>query len=370
MSKFRAFFRKNYFDKDLPFDYRMFMIFFFLALFMSLLSATTNTILGKGLFGIIVQWVFNVIFIMVLLMPIRVRQAMSKPLLLISAFFYVPLLSFYTAGYDGTAGLIAVVAVFLIAILYEGTARRWLVTANILLWAAVCVLQFVFPQLVVPHGSGQAKFIDYMVAMIISYAGTAILGIHFSNSYRHEQKRIQTLAEDLERSNIQLAELTTRDPLTGAYNRRFLTESLEGKLIARRKSKESLYILMMDLDDFKLLNDTYGHSFGDEVLEEVVKHVQSILRKEDVFARYGGEEFVAVLNTTDMETAKGVAERIRAAVENIKFSIETVVCTISIGLAKAHEDDQFEDFVNRADAALYRAKQTGKNRVCVDGETD
>ncbi len=347
-SRFKAFISKNYFDKELPFDYRIFSIFFFLALGVSLLSATTNTILGKGYFGVVFQWVFNVFFIVMLVLPVKTRMAASKPLLLICMFVYIPMLSFFTAGYDGTAGMIAVLGMFLIVILYRGRGRLLLVLGNILLWLIVCTVQYLYPHLVVPHGAEQAKYMDYMVALALTFGGVALLGTYFRNAYELEQERIKRLVD--------------RDPLTAIYNRRFLMGYLEDKIETSGKKGESLAVFMLDLDDFKRINDDFGHSFGDTVLTTFADIVQGCLRKTDVLARYGGEEFIIALDTIDIDDGKRIAEKIRSAVEKVDFG-NHVHITISIGLAKARPGESVDDLIVRVDSYLYKAKKNGKNQV-------
>jgi diguanylate cyclase (GGDEF)-like protein len=128
---------------------------------------------------------------------------------------------------------------------------------------------------------------------------------------------------------------------------------------------------MIDIDNFKALNDTFGHLEGDKVLIEIAKIMKKETRESDIVARYGGEEFVIILSGTDKEGAKVVAERIRNAVENHKFIIKgrKITVTISIGVSTYPLDaDMKMEIIRCADKALYQAKGEGKNKVCVFGE--
>ncbi len=163
----------------------------------------------------------------------------------------------------------------------------------------------------------------------------------------------------------------THDPLTGLFNRGALKLHLD-KLQAWRHEERSdgnlpaCAVLMMDIDHFKKINDTHGHSVGDLVLGEFAQILVSQTREEDCVARYGGEEFVILLVNTDIRRAREVAERIRRAVEAHHFpdhEHQRVPVTTSIGVAGLKEDETPEQALERADAALYRAKEAGRNRI-------
>ncbi|MDL2253878.1 GGDEF domain-containing protein [Ruminococcaceae bacterium OttesenSCG-928-I18] len=358
MRNIRNFFVRNFFGRNLPFNYRIYMIFFFECLLISVVSATTNTLLHKGTFGIIFQWGFIFFCVLVLFIPIQTRMAIVKPLLLFVSFLYIPFLFFQTAGYEGTAGLFALLAVFLIAIVFSGKTRVCLVASNLVLLAIACILQYKYPHIVVPHESEQANFLDYMVALLLAVSGIAILGAYIKNTFEEEQTRIRNLLKKEERANKKLENLTNRDPLTNTYNRRFLIRFLESE----RGKEERLCVMMMDIDYFKHVNDTWGHGFGDEVLVRFASTVQGNLRKDDILARTGGEEFVVTLKDITLSKAEEIAERIRQSVSEIAFSNGAQI-TVSIGLVQAGADEEIDLILNRADKCLYEAKTAGRNRV-------
>jgi diguanylate cyclase (GGDEF)-like protein len=154
------------------------------------------------------------------------------------------------------------------------------------------------------------------------------------------------------------------DALTGLPNRRYFDEFC-GLLARRRRSGDAVGVLMVDIDRFKLLNDTYGHSTGDQVLRAVAGAIVSAVREDDVPARYGGEEFVVLLRNPGTDVAYEVGERVRAAVAELDlrpFDVPGV--SVSVGVAvSAHPDQAIEELVGLADQALYRAKRAGRDRV-------
>jgi diguanylate cyclase (GGDEF)-like protein len=154
------------------------------------------------------------------------------------------------------------------------------------------------------------------------------------------------------------------DALTGLPNRRYFDEFC-GLLARRRRSGDAVGVLMIDIDKFKVLNDTHGHATGDEVLRAVGAAIVSAVREDDVPARYGGEEFVVLLRNPSPEVALDIGERVRASVAALelgRFGVDRV--SVSVGVAVAREADQsITDLVAQADRALFRAKRAGRDRV-------
>ena len=163
-----------------------------------------------------------------------------------------------------------------------------------------------------------------------------------------------------------LRESSLRDPMTGLHNRRFLEESVETLIGQAQRRKASMAFLMLDLDYFKMVNDTYGHDAGDAVLNTLAKLLRQSVRASDFVIRYGGEEFLILLQETDAAAAGAVAEKIRAAVADLKIQTSGGILqkTISIGISSYPEDsDTFWQALKFADVAMYNAKETGRNRV-------
>ncbi|MCP3926803.1 MAG: diguanylate cyclase [Desulfobacterales bacterium] len=164
---------------------------------------------------------------------------------------------------------------------------------------------------------------------------------------------------------LNLKKLSRTDPLTGASNRRFFMLKAKEEIKRSKRYGMPLSLLMMDIDNFKQINDVYGHDTGDEVLKKFVNECLTTLRDSDIFSRIGGEEFAVLLTNTYIEDAKGMAERLRIAIEDlvIEHSDLNIECTVSIGLTEIFEKDSLEDALKRSDAGLYAAKQNGRNRV-------
>lgn len=180
-------------------------------------------------------------------------------------------------------------------------------------------------------------------------------------------QRILDLHNQLLTARKALYRQATRDPLTGVYNRRALLERMELELsrFTRGKSPPA-GVLMLDLDHFKHVNDTYGHLAGDQVLEEATRRFQATLRDYDTLGRYGGEEFAVLVPSASASILATIAERLRACIAEAPIDADghRIRVTVSVGAHLATPGETCEEALQGADRALYRAKRTGRNRVC------
>jgi two-component system, cell cycle response regulator len=179
--------------------------------------------------------------------------------------------------------------------------------------------------------------------------------------------KMKRLQDELRAARNHFKELSNTDPLTNLYNRRFFAEILESELQRSRRLKSALSLLLVDIDHFKNVNDSYGHQMGDRVLVAVTETLRKGLRSYDIASRYGGEEFILILPATPIAAAVEVAERLRQSVASRKLDLrpEKLVVTVSIGVSSfpCGDADNGDLLLQRADKALYSAKNNGRNRV-------
>jgi len=173
---------------------------------------------------------------------------------------------------------------------------------------------------------------------------------------------ITVTAKELEGANRKLMLLASQDRLTEIYNRGEIEKRLKTSVQDMRDLGRPISVIMMDLDNFKSVNDTYGHEIGDIVLQSSAKVLQECIRQSDIAGRWGGEEFIVVLPGANVETACAVAERIRERLESLYMLPDRKV-TASLGVAEVLPDEDFTEFYPRLDEKLYTAKHSGKNRV-------
>lgn len=158
-----------------------------------------------------------------------------------------------------------------------------------------------------------------------------------------------------------LAEIATNDLLTGLLTRDIFDVIYSKEISITRRNEKLLSLAMIDIDDFKKINDDYGHQAGDKVLSVIGDMINKGIRDMDVAARYGGEELVILMPDTAVETAYDVANRIRGDIE--KTIVDSITITVSIGVSEFDHDDESDDLIKKADEALYKAKSSGKNAV-------
>jgi signal transduction histidine kinase/CheY-like chemotaxis protein len=189
-------------------EYRISIIFFMVALFASVLSATTNTLLGKGIFGIIFQWTFIALTAFFLFMPSRFQLRLFRPLVIITGFIYIPFLFTQTAGYDGTALMFSLLCVFVTSVAFEKKTRMILIILNLVILVALCLFAFFFPSLITPHEGEPAQLVDQLVALVVTIFAMAALSIYIIDALKNGVKYNERLLSELEQKNRDFAKLS------------------------------------------------------------------------------------------------------------------------------------------------------------------
>ena len=179
--------------------------------------------------------------------------------------------------------------------------------------------------------------------------------------------RIKTLTDQLEKANVQLEELAVTDPLTTLRNRRYLYQELEREFNRARRYGHPLAVMMLDIDHFKRVNDTWGHQTGDRVLHLLGEVLKASTRNTDLVGRFGGEEFMVIAPETGFDVVEIVAERIHVNVKQRSMAegggIPSVTTSIGVATTEHPEAGSTDELVRQADEALYRAKREGRDRV-------
>lgn len=359
----RGYLRREFFSEDFPLEYQVFSIIYFECLLFSTVAVISNTILGTDIWAVIFQWCYVAFCLVLMFCSPKMRMKLSKIMLLITGFVYIPIQYFLNAGYDGTVLVFMLLLCSIVSIYFKGKLRIFFISATVLEFFLCIYLQYKFPGLVVAYSSVEAKIADIVFTLLLSFAGLSVMSGYVSKGYNSRLKCSYELLAKVEEAKEKLETISNFDALTGIYNRRYIDGYLKQMVERYAKSGGNLTIMMMDLDCFKEFNDAFGHSFGDEVLRRTTQVIAETLREIDVFARFGGEEFVAVLHRETLESSAFVADRLRKAVSEIKLS-KDVNITISIGVAMLQQGEDVSSLICRADEKLYEAKATGRNRVC------
>jgi diguanylate cyclase (GGDEF)-like protein len=190
---------------------------------------------------------------------------------------------------------------------------------------------------------------------------------HRTADLEREIRERKEIEKKLRESEQKFRELSIKDGLTGLYNARYFFGQIESELERCSRYGHTLSLILMDIDDFKLYNDTYGHLMGDRVLECLARVILKMIRKNDIAFRYGGEEFVILLPETEAPEAVNVAERIRESFAQTNQGLRDpsirVYKTISVGVTQYRPGESSSQLIERADAFMYAAKSSGKNRI-------
>ncbi len=210
-------------------------------------------------------------------------------------------------------------------------------------------------------------------SQILQETNEELTNLSISNVYlmlelKQAKEKAEKLAYELKDANDKLRELASRDGLTGLYNHRFFQEALDQEIARAKRYGRPFALVLFDIDSFKMINDTYGHPIGDEVLMSLSKTVGSLVRTNDIAARYGGEEFAIILPETDVEGATILAGRVRAAIEELETVAKgtRIKVTVSMGVTGYKQGAgiaEKSNIIALVDKALYISKQSGRNKV-------
>jgi diguanylate cyclase (GGDEF)-like protein len=340
---------------------RLALIFLATGLYLSMIAITVGIVISQP-FWMMVPSI--VVALLCVFAPI-VSDDITKPtsgIIIFVAYLYLPFMFFTNAGNDGTIILYFVMIVVYEAFFFNGKPLIFLIATSLILYLIISLFAYLIPESVIAYTDNISKLVDVLVGVASVSFVISIIAIATFRSYSSEYRRSNRLLEELNEQNEKLKELSIKDQLTGLYNRRHFLEVLKSELDYFKIYKQHFYVLMLDLDGFKKINDEHGHLFGDEVLKRVSKQINKSTRDYDVVARYGGEEFCIVTSHLNPENILVIAERIRLHIEELELRNDSKI-TISIGVARNCKGDTIDELIERADDMLYKAKALGKNKV-------
>jgi len=206
-------------------------------------------------------------------------------------------------------------------------------------------------------------------AILVSIALDISIQKESQGKFITTQVKLVHQTQKLEKAQEELKLLASLDPMTKLFNRRYFFEMSKSILDLAKRNKTDTAVIMLDIDNFKNVNDTYGHKTGDDVIIALSLELQKISRKSDIVSRWGGEEFLILLPNTNINGSMIIAEKIRKNIEELAIDLKgdkKLQFTVSLGVSQVNNksNDDIEATINRADEALYKAKNSGRNMVC------
>ena len=248
--------------------------------------------------------------------------------------------------FEGFLAVLPIFGLFLIVDLYESSPRSYLLLFVGLTMLAISMVTDTMDEIVI-----LPDIYNFLFEGIFQVVGFLLL-----------LTGLKVWVDWITVLNTNLNQLATTDYLTGAANRRHFMNKLKEQIDLCRRYHNQLSLVLLDIDFFKHINDAYGHSIGDEKLVKVAELIRSNIRSTDLLARYGGEEFIILVPHAEIQGAQQLAEKIRTSLEETHEN-DRLAVTASLGVAQYTANESIESFLNRTDAALYNAKEKGRNQV-------
>lgn len=371
-------------ERNTSIRHRILYVVFLVGIFMSFSSSLVNYLIGLGTPVVLIPFICGVISVgLYIIFKISGNyNLVSLIAVILLSFIFFPTIWFANGGTYGSIPYFMIINAGIIALLLVGLQRKIIFFLFTLLSSALIFIEYRRPELVVGHESELVRFMDLFFGLFICLISIVVLIAVLIDSYISElQKSRQYLAilkeknKDIEKAKEKaeelnrllyeekqkLQKLSITDFLTGAFNKRFITSCLEEELEASHNKQKKLTVAMIDIDNFKSINDTYGHLYGDYVLERIARTIMNNLKKTDIVGRCGGDEFLIILRDTSREEGYDIMERIRQKILDIKWENDLVV-TISGGV-KEVESDELTSLLNKVDQLLYKAKHKSKNLI-------
>lgn len=352
-------FFQRYFGEQLTLDWKISNAFFLTGIIASLATLLTDFLQHANVFYLLPTLLSLAVCVII---PLKCHSNRIPRILAMAyvLYAYFPFTYLAYGGLDSPASLFMVLCVFVFGFTLKGKAKVIALSCLILEYA---VLFFAVNRLTHSlYGSPVSRQLDFGASMVIIGFTASIITSIIASAYQAEYGKIGQLLAKLQARNHELEAMSVIDPLTGCHNRRYLDTVSEEVVQKCRQNNTPVTILLIDIDHFKSINDTYSHSIGDEILKLAVLTIRSSIRLNDVLVRYGGDEFIVLLPTCDNAIGRRIAERIRTAIENKRHRSD-VHFTVSIGISSLEENEDLQTCIDRADANLYSAKEAGRNRV-------
>jgi diguanylate cyclase (GGDEF) domain len=350
-------FTDRIFGKELSLEHLIFLCGSAAGIILSAFGTIGNLVMGLNIISVIIPFINFAVDVSCVIYSVKRKKwrGASVVVFFFATFVLFPFLWFTTGGTMSSSLPLVIGLGVVLAIVFDGKLRIFFVSSALLLYSAFIIYELYFPNNFIPYPDRESMYLDVLFGFVLSFLATCSLAYFTLIRYKAERRKTEMLI-------VQLEETSYKDSLTKVYNRRHLMVRLDEEMRKSYDSGASLTLCIMDIDDFKKVNDTYGHVYGDEVLVKIAQAISDTLSENEIFGRYGGEEFVVVFVGSDLTDALSSLNRIYAALDNIEWANDDKI-TASCGISTYTKGVSYSNFLESADAKLYKAKNSGRNRI-------
>ncbi|OZM56956.1 hypothetical protein CIB95_09300 [Lottiidibacillus patelloidae] len=347
---------KNYLLEEKLLIYSLFAF-----ILVSILSIISNILIGFA-FSINYKWFGSIIFSAIAL-KLALNKTYLTPIKYIMSSFI--LFVFLPIGYITSGGSILVVGYLLIVAnminyLFSGKSRVFFNASIVIVFFAMIFLKESYPS-IFPVFTERQHFFDALFQVpIILFLSFLMLSV-FSNAYRNERIKLEEYGKLLNEKNKELEKLSVTDHLTGLYNRRYIFSLLD----EISKDKTNSVIILVDLDNFKQVNDRFGHDAGDKVILDFSDKISAVIGDKGIVGRYGGDEFLIILQDVNLVEGEKIANHILEEISKLTFELDFNI-SVSGGVTLYDGKKNIKEVISSADQLLYKVKSSGKNDIMIE----
>ena len=338
----------------LSIEFKIYVVISLIGIIYSIIGGMMNIVFKIGILPVAISFFMTGVILSLLMYSLRSGRYEWSAFAAISilAVGFYPFIWITSGGSHGNAPYFYIFNFIIIAIIFRGAKAFILSAINILTLLSGIAIEYTHPEMIASLESDQVRLMDNGIFLIVICVCSFLLVHYIMTEYNLKIGK-------LDRNKEQLSMLSRTDTLSGLYNRRYIMEILKEKI----DSQKSIALIMIDIDHFKSINDTYGHSIGDQVIVRIAETLKNSTRESDVLGRIGGEEFLIILDTENYDKTYFVAQKLRAVVSQLSWIKFPHQITISLGVYVTQLQDSYSDALEKVDICLYKAKELGRNKV-------
>lgn len=354
------------YELDDGLENKIFKIILLFGIIISLLNIVINHLIG---FSLIINLKWIVMAALSFLGLIFIKKGILKlfylklSYYLFLIFIFLPFSWFQSGGSNNNSLSYIFLLLISITFLFKNfQLRNNLIFSLVSVFMLMFSLEYFYPELLISH-SEESQFYDKLVQTPIVLLASYLLLLQFANAYNQEKSKLGLSTKKLRLANKKLKDLANRDPLTKKYNRRAFDQEIRKIFKEGQHLKQAITLILFDIDNFKEINDNYGHDIGDQVLIKLTAELERSLPQNSLISRWGGDEFAVICYKNEIEAQRNL-DLYYQKVEELSQKMDIPI-TVSAGLSRLKEDDRIQHLFKRVDDILYKSKEDGKARYTV-----